>query len=172
MKTPFTFIFSFLLTFVTLTSISAQQKGATVIYLVRHAEKDISNPSDKNPPLTEQGKLRAQHLAEKLKKEKIEAIYSTKFDRTMSTVKPLAKEKKLDVKTYYGVDYDALKTQIEANKGKTIVVCGHSDNLLPIIKTLGATPPLDKITDTDYDNLFKVTISPDGEAMATVEKFN
>jgi broad specificity phosphatase PhoE len=90
-----------------LTSLSAQQKGATVVYLVRHAEKDLSNPGDKNPPLTEQGKIRAQHLADKLKKKKIEAIYSTKFDRTMSTVKPLSNQTKLPVKTYYGVDYEA-----------------------------------------------------------------
>ena len=172
MKIPFSLILSLLLTFFTLASLSAQQKETTVVYLVRHAEKDLSNPSDKNPPLTEQGKLRAQHLAEKLKKEKIEAIYSTKFDRTLNTVKPLAEEKKLEVKTYYGVDYEALKKQIEAEKGKTIVICGHSDNLLPIIKTLGATPPLEKIADTAYDNLFKVTISPDGKAVATVEKFN
>lgn len=155
-----------------LTSLSAQQKGATVVYLVRHAEKDLSNPGDKNPPLTEQGKIRAQHLADKLKKKKIEAIYSTKFDRTMSTVKPLSNQTKLPVKTYYGVDYEALKKLIEADKGKILVICGHSDNLIPIIKSLGATPPVEKIADDEYDNLFKVIITPDGKATASVEKYN
>jgi phosphohistidine phosphatase SixA len=155
-----------------LTTISAQQKGATVVYLVRHAEKDLSNPGDKNPPLTEQGKIRAQHLAEKLKKEKIEAIYSTKFDRTMSTVKPLSEQKKLAINEYYGVDYESLKKMVEANKGKTLVICGHSDNLIPIIKSLGSTPPVEKIADDEYDNLFKVIITPDGKATASVEKYN
>jgi 2,3-bisphosphoglycerate-dependent phosphoglycerate mutase len=171
MKPSIPFLLSLLLTFLTLSTLSAQQKGITTVYLVRHAEKDLSNPGDKNPPLTEQGKIRAQHLAEKLKNDKIDVIYSTKFDRTMSTVTPLADQKKLQVKTYYGPDYEALKKSIEADKGKTIVVCGHSDNLLPIIKTLGATPPLEKIADTEYDNLFKVTISPEGKAVATVEKY-
>jgi phosphohistidine phosphatase SixA len=176
-KIPFTnnnlmknFLTIFFLLF-SLTTLSAQQKGTTVVYLVRHAEKDLSNPGDKNPPLTGQGKIRAQHLAEKLKKEKIAAIYSTKFDRTMNTVKPLAEQKKLAIKEYYGVDYEALKKLIEADKGKTIVICGHSDNLIPIIKSLGATPPIEKIADDEYDNLFKIMITPDGKATAGVEKY-
>lgn len=171
MKKQITFLFLLLLPLLTLTNLSAQEKGSTIVYLVRHAEKDLSNPGNKNPSLTDQGNIRAQHLAEKLKNEKIAAIYSTKFDRTMNTVKPLADQKKLSVKTYYGVDYEALKKMVEAEKGKTIVICGHSDNLLPIIKAMGATPPLETIADTDYDNLFKVAIAPDGKATATVEKY-
>jgi phosphohistidine phosphatase SixA len=165
-------LFTSLLFLLTFTSLSAQQKETTVVYLVRHAEKDLSNPGDKNPPLTEQGKLRARHLAEKLKKEKIGAIYSTKFDRTLSTVQPLADQKKLPVKTYNGIDYQALKKMIEEDKGKTIVICGHSDNLIPIMKTFGAAPPVEKITDSEYDNLFKMMITPEGKATATVEKYN
>jgi hypothetical protein len=61
---------------------------------------------------------------------------------------------------------------MEANKGKTLVICGHSDNLIPIIKSLGATPPVEKIADDEYDNLFKVIITPDGKATASVEKYN
>jgi phosphohistidine phosphatase SixA len=172
MKNLFPFTLFFLLTFLALTNLYAQQKRTTVVYLVRHAEKDMSNPGDKNPPLTEQGNTRAQHLADKLKKEKVGAIYSTKFDRTMSTVKPLAEQKKLAIKEYHGLDYEALKKQIEANKGKTIVICGHSDNLIPIMKAFGAIPPVEKIADTEYDNLFKMVVTPDGKAIATVEKFN
>ena len=67
---------------------------ATVVYLVRHAEKDLSNATDKNPPLSPEGNTRAMHLSQKLKNEKISAIYSTGFKRTRSTVKPLAESKK------------------------------------------------------------------------------
>ena len=153
-------------------SLAQDEAGTTTIYLVRHAEKDLSNPNDKNPPLTGQGLTRAQHLAQKLKKENIGAIYSTQFKRTMNTVQPLADQKKLTIKKYYGVDYEALKKMVESDKGKTLVICGHSDNLLPIIKSFGATPPVDKIADTEYDNLFKLVISEDGKASASVEKFN
>lgn len=157
----------------TLTAVFAQSSPeSTIIYLVRHAEKELSNPTDKNPPLTSQGIARAKRLADKLKKENIKAIYSTQFKRTMSTVQPLADQKKLTIKKYYGVDYEALKKMIEGDKGKTIVICGHSDNLLPIIKSLGAAPPIENIADTDYENLFKVVLSGDGKAIATVEKFN
>jgi phosphohistidine phosphatase SixA len=147
------------------------QNKATTIYLVRHAEKDLTNPADRNPPLSEAGTLRAMHLAEKLKQEKIEAIYSTSFQRTQSTVQPLARHKNIQVKTYQSADYEEIKKMIAADSGKVILICGHSNNLIPIIEALGAKPPVTSISEDEYDHFFKVTIDKNGKATATVEKY-
>jgi len=145
---------------------------ATVIYLVRHAEKDLSNAADKDPPLSDAGNTRAAHLAEKLKNEKISEIYSTDFKRTRSTVKPLADRKKLNVKLYQGQDYEEIKKMLRADAGKTIVICGHSNTLLPMIEALDAKPPLEKIDENEYDNLFKLVIQVDETVTVSAEKYN
>jgi 2,3-bisphosphoglycerate-dependent phosphoglycerate mutase len=140
-------------------------------YLVRHAEKDLTDPSAKNPPLTPAGVQRANHLAEKLQQQPIEAIFSTEFERNVNTVKPLAEKRGVQIQTYEWHDYPGIQSLIEKEKGKTLLVCGHGDNLLPIIKNLGAKPPLDSIPAYEYDNLFKVVLQPDGKASVEVEKF-
>jgi hypothetical protein len=42
--------------------------------------------------------------------------------------------------------------------GKTVVVVGHSNTLLPLIESLGGTPPVEKIADNEFDFLFTVRI--------------
>jgi hypothetical protein len=44
--------------------------------------------------------------------------------------------------------------------GKTILVCGHPDHLLPIIKRARAKPLLDAIGNTQYGYLFKLGFTP------------
>ncbi len=144
----------------------------TTIYLVRHAEKDLTDPSARNPELTAAGVTRAQHLADKLRTVPIQAIYSTSFARTVNTVKPVADQKKLTIGYYQAQDLAAMQQLIQQQRGKTILICGHSNTILPIIRSVGAKPPLDTILDTQYDNLFKLVIQPDGRAQATVEKYN
>ena len=38
--------------------------------------------------------------------------------------------------------------------GKRILVIGHSNTLLPLIRSLNAKPDIDSIADKDYGNLF------------------
>jgi 2,3-bisphosphoglycerate-dependent phosphoglycerate mutase len=57
--------------------ISAQTASPTTIYLVRHAEKITTDPGNKDPLLSETGQFRAALLAKKLKKVKLQNIYST-----------------------------------------------------------------------------------------------
>src|SRR5688572_14427585 len=65
----------------------------TTVILVRHAEK--AGPSG-DVPLSEPGLARANELARVLQGVKIDAIYSTPFERTRKTVAPIAE--KLGVK--------------------------------------------------------------------------
>ena len=61
------------------------------LYLVRHAEKQADS---KNPPLTQCGEERAKQLASLLSKAQIKSVYSTNYQRTMSTATPLSKKAK------------------------------------------------------------------------------
>ena len=53
------------------------KETVTTIYLVRHAEKDLSDTSNRNPELTAIGIQRANDLAQTLSKVNIDAVYST-----------------------------------------------------------------------------------------------
>ena len=48
----------------------------TVYFLIRHAEKDITDPSDRDPALTEEGTTRAKQWAEILSKHNVDYVYS------------------------------------------------------------------------------------------------
>lgn len=141
---------------------SAQEShfgDTTTIYLVRHAEKDLQDKGQ-DPALTTEGKARAQRLPEVLEGIPLHAIYSTSFQRNLNTVKPLADQRGLRVQLYEGQDSNELVKELPENyRGETVLICGHSNTLLPMIKELGLTPPLDSIGDSEHDKLFKVEIS-------------
>ncbi|MGA0560596.1 histidine phosphatase family protein [Larkinella sp. VNQ87] len=154
------------------TACQSDNTQTTTVYLVRHAEKVQTDSTDSNPPLAPAGVVRAQHLAERLASVEFDAVYSTPFQRNINTVKPLADARSLTIQTYQWHDYDAIRQILTREKGKTLLFCGHGDNILPIIRNAGATPPLKKIGKEDYQHLFKLVIRPDGTAEASVETFN
>lgn len=136
-----------------------QKQKETMLYIVRHAEKDTLFEGD-NPPLIQAGYTRAEQLKELLKNEGIEQIYSTKFKRNINTIKPLLSTLNLDAKIY---DYYGFHSTLDSIKvsTKTTLLCGHGDNLLPIIAHLNGQPPYESLGYNEYDNLFKLTILSD-----------
>lgn len=144
----------------------------TTIYLVRHAEKDISNPSEQDPDLTAEGAARAEALRARLEGQKIDVLFSTKYKRTQNTLKPMAEARNLEVQLYEAHDFIGISSQIkEQHQGKTIVIAGHSNTILPLVEALGAKRPIPDITDSQYDYLFKVTLDPKGEAAVETAKY-
>ena len=141
---------------------SAQERYAgdtTTIYLVRHAEKDLQDKGE-DPVLTPEGNARAQRLPEVLEGVPLHAVYSTRFLRNLYTVKPLADQRGLKVQLYESKDSNELVKELpEKYWGETVLICGHSNTLMPMIKELGLTPPLDSLASNEYDKLFKVEIS-------------
>ena len=87
-------LLSTLLLLLSCTSIAADNYS---IYLVRHAEK-LGNTD--NPSLTSCGQQRAEMLASLLSKANITAIYSTSYQRTLQTAKPLASLINRPIKLY------------------------------------------------------------------------
>ena len=145
--------------------------GQTTTYiLLRHSEKDTSTAGSTmmtaDPPLSKQGELRAQSLLKVLEAYQPDAIYSTNYTRTKSTVTPLAKKFNKEIQVYDPKNLPAFADQLLSLPGKTIVIAGHSNttpalvNLL--IKENGKYPNLD---DSDYSHLWIVTVL-EGKAFA------
>ncbi|MDT3403460.1 phosphoglycerate mutase family protein [Mucilaginibacter terrae] len=161
-----------LLTFALLftTSAFAQQ---TTIWLVRHAEKQTSEAMmSSDPELSETGKLRAIDLANVLKRYPINAIYSTNYKRTLATAAPLAAEVKVSPVIYDAKDLAGIASKtLQYNKGKQVLIVGHSNTLIPVIKALKAELPFNELTDDDYDMLFKVVVDDNGNAKLTIAHY-
>lgn len=141
---------------IVLMSISAN--AATTIILVRHAEK-ASMTGDM--PLSEAGTARATELARVLGNAGISAIYTTQYRRTQDTVAPLAKAlnvtpKQLEAggKTYAA---SVVREVLENHKGKTVLVAGHSNTTVDVLRALGMeNAPF--IEEPQFDYLFVCTI--------------
>jgi broad specificity phosphatase PhoE len=112
----------------------AASDTATFI-LVRHAEK-ASAPS-KDPPLTEVGRQRAQRLADALQGTRLDAVYSSPYQRTRLTAEAVAKAQGLPVVAYVPDDAAAFATRLRADHPRgTVLVVGHSNTLPPLARAL------------------------------------
>jgi broad specificity phosphatase PhoE len=161
-------IFLFIFTFSLLVSCSSE--NTTTYYLIRHAEKDRTDQSNGNPNLSFEGETRAQNWANYFKNIELDAVYSTKYFRTMETATPTAMTKKLKVKYYDPRKmYDSIF--IAETTGKSILVVGHS-NTTPIFanKILGEDK-YQNMDDNDNASLYIVTVSDD-KKMSKIEKVN
>ncbi len=137
-----------------------QQKETTVI-LVRHAEKDTTDKSD-NPPLTPFGRQQAKDFTKIVLDRglSVDHFYSTRFDRNIHTVQPLADHFNKDIGIYEWKEWHEAADKMKA-QGGTSVFCGHGDNLLPIIKHYNGVPPLEKLGSYENDKLFFITVKED-----------
>jgi broad specificity phosphatase PhoE len=107
-----------------------EDKTITTYYLIRHAEKDRSNPDDEDPNLDEVGIKRAENWATIFSELEIDAIYSSKYKRTQQTAKPIAESKKLPVNNYD--PHEVYQTNFfEITSGLNVLVVGHS-NTIPV----------------------------------------
>ncbi|CAN5756381.1 phosphoglycerate mutase family protein [soil metagenome] len=178
MKNPISrLLFLFLPLALVLTFFSCGQNGRpttqnaphpTVVYLVRHAEKVTDNPSDEDPDLTPDGYARAEDLKEHLADVEIQALFSTPYRRTRSTLGPLAQEHGIEIQPYEAHDFAALAEKINREYAEqTVVVAGHSNTLLELAEALGAKRPKEKLADHEYDYLFRVV--KEGDRLASVE---
>ncbi len=123
------------------------------IFLVRHAEKQVDGT--RNPDLTEKGQNRAQRIAVLLKNTGITQIYSTNYQRTLMTAKPLAQELALKVELYDPRNLTAFAKKLKTKSGKILVV-GHS-NTTPKLATLLSGKAVKLMDESQYQHLYLVT---------------
>jgi broad specificity phosphatase PhoE len=149
------------------------QPGTTTVIVVRHAEKATGD----DPDLTEAGQQRALALATALADSKVAAIYSSPYKRTMNTARPLSErtgvpitEAPIDVSNPGTYPQDLAKRVLAEHPGQTVVVVNHSNTVPGIVEALSGRP-VAEIADSEYDNLFVVTIVPGGETRLVRAKF-
>lgn len=127
------------------------------VYLVRHADKDISDKTNRDPTLTICGEQRAKQLATMLKHIEINTIYSTDYKRTQATAAPVAQSKSLTVTSYNPRQLDSLTKEIMENKSNALIV-GHNSTTNVVAGNL-AGMALPVIDHDEYDRLYQVTIT-------------
>jgi broad specificity phosphatase PhoE len=158
MKTRFCCLLYCLLLGLATLGVAVARPPRTTIYLVRHGEKDLT-PGLADPGLTPVGEARAQLLAKQLAKRRPAALFTTDTRRTRATLTPLAQATGLTPEVYSAKEPAALASRLSQNyAGKTVVVVGHSNTLLPLLAALGVAPLPGEIRDEEYNYLFKVTL--------------
>jgi phosphohistidine phosphatase SixA len=157
--------------FLLLAGRSALAAPPTIIYVVRHAEKDPT-PGLADPGLTPAGEARAQLLAQRLARRKPVALFTTDTRRTRATLAPLAQVTGLTLEVYDAKEPAALAARLRQQyAGKKVVVVGHSNTLLPLLAALGAAPLPGEIREEEYNYLFKVELRAGKPTKLTMSRY-
>lgn len=143
-----------------------RQQKPTVIIVVRHAEKDTSDPAARDPVLTAAGERRARELARVIRRRNVDAIITTQLRRNVLTARPAAEAFHITPDVFQAVA-DGRQTGIgmaqrvrERYMGKTVLVVGHSNTVAATIEALGG-PRIKDVCDTAHSNLFMLVLYPD-----------
>jgi len=142
----------------------AARSEPTTVYVVRHAEKATDDPNPRDPGLSPLGLARSEALNRTLADVSLDAVFATEFRRTQQTVEPLARSRDLEVSIAAARDSAGLAQRIlESHRGGEVLVAGHSNTVPSILRALGAAEAPD-LVESDYDDLFIVTIAAEGGA--------
>jgi len=136
-------------------------QATTTIIFVRHAEQ--TNHEETDPSLNDAGKQRVAELTRQLVDADvvagIDAIWSTDLKRSVETVQPLADRLDLLINLYPVTDTEVvLETILKKDKGKIILVVGHSNTVPAMIANLGASKNVPPIAQNEFDNIYIISI--------------
>src|SRR6195256_5876130 len=166
----FLMLFAVLGSVVVFAVLSTFSRPVTTVILIRHAEKVI-DPNNADPDLSPAGQARAQELVRMFGDAGINAIYATQYKRTQQTVKPLADKLGLPANQVNSKNTADLVARIRSqNSGQVVFIAGHNNSVPEIIAALGG-PTFPNIPDTEYDNLYIVTVYRTGKAKVVKMKY-
>lgn len=149
------YFFLFIFAFSLLSSCTS--KETTTYYLIRHAEKDRTDKTNSNPYLNKNGLKRATKWAASFKDIQLDAVYSTKYNRTMQTATPTAESKSLEIKNYDPRNmYDSIFKK--ETHGKTVLIVGHSNTTPTFTNKILGEEKYKNMNDSDNASLYIVTI--------------
>ena len=135
-----------------------KEQKVTTYYLIRHAEKDESDKTNKDPHLTEVGKKRAENWTTVFGDVKFDMVYSTNYNRTKATAEPTAKANNVDI-TFYDPRNLKLEDLIKETEGKTVLIVGHSNTTPMLTNALLNEKKYNQIDESNNANLYIVTIT-------------
>lgn len=135
--------------------------GQTAIFLVRHGAK-ATEANEPTVPLSDAGRAHSEELAAILRDAGIDAIYATDTVRARQTAEPLARARKLEIRTYAPRDSQGKpapqliveRLRKDVPSGRALVV-GHSNTLPEILAALGHAEKIE-IPTSQYDDLFVI----------------
>lgn len=139
----------------------AQTESITTFILVRHAEKADDGTTD--PELTPEGVARSKRLAALLSNAEIQAVYSTKYKRTMNTVLPVATERALDIQTYEPGKAGFVDMLLAKHGGMTVLIAGHSNTIPKLANALIGREEYEDFPDDAFGNILIVSVVRKGE---------
>lgn len=154
-----TWILLFALLMIQLTTYGQKKDSMFTIYLVRHAEKVISEDNPKDPPLTKCGEQRAASLEVFLSGVPLDAIYSSDYIRTRNTAKPAAQNRKMETRLYDPKNLEEFAKMLLDRREDALVV-GHS-NSTPVLAGLLVGEEMEPIDESIYNRIYQVVISKD-----------
>lgn len=135
----------------------AAQAQEHTVFLVRHAEKAMEPAAD--PPLSKQGLLRAESLAIRIANANPGAVYTSQYQRTQMTAKPLAHAIGVGItvvpidKANAGDYPQLLRMRICAQPaGTNAVIIGHS-NTIPAIAAAWTAQSFRPIAEDEYNRI-------------------
>lgn len=128
---------------------------STTYVLVRHAEKlDAS----KDTPISPQGEQRAEKLEKQLLScwKNIDLVYASQYQRTLQTVQPVANALHLTPRRYRTDSLDHFISELQQQKGKTILIASHSNKVNLIFNALSDGEDIPEIPDSYYEGIYVV----------------
>jgi broad specificity phosphatase PhoE len=145
---------------------SGRDTTATIIILIRHAEK-VQHPPGGDAGLDPKGIIRAQELRRVLADAGVHALYASQYPRARLTAEPLAQALRDSVRTYDANRNDLLAERIRReHRGQTVLVVGHSDSVPEFFEALTGVK-LGEGATVAYDRMFVITLLADGRHTLT-----
>jgi phosphohistidine phosphatase SixA len=139
----------------------------TTILLVRHADIDLP-PATADPSLNEAGRERAAALTHVAGSAGVTTVFTSPLTRTKETVAPIAEALGLEPREMPPADVVAQQARA-GELGAVVLIAGHSNTVPEVIAALGAPAPV--IGETQFDNLFVVTLAEPGVASLLTLKY-
>ncbi|MCC7008488.1 MAG: histidine phosphatase family protein [Acidobacteria bacterium] len=139
----------------------AQAPAATIVVLVRHAER-AALPAD-DPPISDIGEVRARALAAALADAHVTTVITSSRRRTTDTARPLLEARHLApeiVGVAEGLDVQVanVAAAVRRQPGGLVLVVGHSNTVPAIVHALGG-PRLPDLCDNEYATMFVMELA-------------
>jgi broad specificity phosphatase PhoE len=142
--------------------------STTTYFIVRHADKGEGD----NPALTPQGEERAKKLSNLLANVPIAKVSPTNTKRAAQTAEFVKVAKGCPSESYTPEVIEPFLTyNINENKGKCILIVGHTNTIPTVLKLLTGKSDYADLPETEYDNLYIVTVKDKGNAQVMEVKY-
>lgn len=153
------------LLFVLGVSIPSFAQDTYTIYLVRHAEKEVSESNPRDPGLTPCGQERAESIANFLHDVNIDVVYSSDYIRTKNTAEPTSKLKAKKTEIYNPRELESFAKTLTERSQDALVV-GHSNTTGVLAGILvGEEIASVSMSEDVYNKIYQVVICGDSKKL-------